>query len=280
MKPERVRAITVFIASSIAVSGAGYASTASAADPLSARDIFLRQEAARSVREISADATLTTTGPSGDAKRKSFTWWRKLAADKVHFRTFARFRAPAEIRNEGILIEERDQNDNDVQLYLPAYKKIRRVEGQSQSSSFMGSVFSYSDIASPHVGDFKHTLLKSEPCPGEPTIACWVLELVPAGDVVRERTGYSRSVEWVRSDNYVAVRADLYDVAGALWKRLTASDVREVDASEPTHRFLALETRIEDLKTKRVSVLRFAQVKVNAGIADSIFTPQNLARED
>lgn len=249
-----------------------------AAADLSARDVFLRQEASRGLRQITADASLTTGNPGSEAKVKTFTWWRKLGPDNVHFRTLTRFHLPAEIRNEGILIEERDKNDNDIQLYLPAYKKVRRVEGQSQSASFMGSVFSYSDIASPHVDDYTFTLLRSEACPGDPKTSCYVLQLVPAGDVVRERTGYSKSVEWVRSDNFVGVQAELYDVSGALWKRLTASDVREVDPA--AHKWLAHETRIEDLKTKRFSVLRFSQVKVTAAIADSTFTVQNMSREE
>jgi hypothetical protein len=248
-----------------------------AAGDLSGRDVFLRQEAARNIREMTADASITTSGPGTDAKVKTFTWWRKLSADNVHFRTLTRFHLPAEIRNEGILIDERNKNDNDIQLYLPAYKKVRRVEGQSQSSSFMGSVFSYSDIASPHVDDYKHVLLRSEPCPGEAKISCYVLQLEPAGDIVRERTGYSKSIEWVRSDNFVAIQGEFYDVGKTLWKRLNASDIREVDTAG--HKWLAHETRIEDLKTKRVSVLRFARVLVNLGIADSTFTVQNLSRE-
>jgi outer membrane lipoprotein-sorting protein len=243
-----------------------------AAGELSGRDVFLRQEAARNIREVTAEASITT-----DAKQKTFTWWRKLGADNVHFKTLTRFHQPAEIRGEGILIDERNQNDNDVQLYLPAYKKVRRVEGQSQSTSFMGSVFSYSDIASPHVDDYKHKLLRSEPCPGDAKTSCYVLELTPAGDVVRERTGYSKSIEWVRSDNFVAIQAEFYDVGGALWKRFSANDVREVDTT--AHKWLAHETRIEDVKTKRTSVLRFTQVRVNTGIPDSTFTVQNLSRE-
>lgn len=261
----------------LAALGALVASGDAAADGVSGRDVFLKQEAARNIRELTADASITTASPGAEAKIKTFTWWRKLTADSVHFRTLTRFHLPAEIRNEGILIEERNQNDNDVQMYLPAYKKVRRVEGQSQSSSFMGTVFSYSDIASPHVDDYKHKLLRSEPCPGDTKIACYVLELLPAGDVVRERTGYSKSIEWVRSDNFVAVQGEFYDVSGTLWKRLTASEIREVDTT--THKWLAHETRIVDVKTNRASTFRFAGVKVGSGIPDSTFTVQNLSRE-
>lgn len=256
----------------LALAGAFAVVPEASAGELTGRDVFLRQEAARNIREITADASMTT-----DAKQKTFTWWRKLSSDNVHFRMLTRFHEPAEIRGEGLLVEERSQGDNSVQLYLPAYKKVRRVEGQSQATSFMGSAFSYSDIATPHVDDYKINLLRSEPCPADAKVSCFVLELLPATDVVRERTGYSKTIEWVRSDNFVGVQGQLYDAAGALWKRLWASDVREVDPA--SHKWFAHELKIEDVKSKRVSVLRFTNVKVNSGIPDATFTVQNLSRE-
>src|SRR6476646_9380503 len=91
----------------IVASGGG----ARAAEP-TGRDVFLRQEEARKIRDINSEASISTGGPGADAKLKTFTWWRKLSTDGVHFRTLTRFHLPAEIRNEGILIDERNQNDN------------------------------------------------------------------------------------------------------------------------------------------------------------------------
>ena len=94
---------------------------------------------------------------------------------------------------------------------------------------------------------------------------------------MKERTGYGRTVQWIRSDNFVTVQGELFDARGALWKKLAATDVREVDPGE--HRFLAHTVRIEDVRSKRATVLTFGDVKVNAGIPDTTFTQQNLAHE-
>lgn len=251
------------------------ATSAYAAGPV-ARDVMVKNEEARRIREITSEASITT-GLGSDTKVKTFTWWRKLGDDAVHFRTLTRFHTPATIRGEGILIEERQGNANEVALYLPTFKKIRRVEGQSQSSSFMGSVFSYSDIAQPHVDDYAHTFVRTEACPAEPRIQCHVIASTPANDTVRERTGYSKTVAWIRTDNYLAAQVEFFDTKGQLRKRLVASQIVEVD--KKTHRFFAHQVRIEDLKTHRFSVLQFARVHVNSNIPDSTFTAQNLARE-
>jgi outer membrane lipoprotein-sorting protein len=126
------------------------------------------------------------------------------------------------------------------------------------------------------VDDFKYTVRGDEPCPGEPAVKCHVVEAVPATDAVKERTGYAKSVTWVGQDNFMVRRAEYADLEGQPWKRLEASDIREVDPK--AGKWMAHRIRVENLKNGRFTVLRFADVKVSSGIPDSTFTPQNLSR--
>ena len=223
-----------------------------------------------------AKATLSTSKTNqADKKSKTFRWWRKLKGDDKRFVTLTRFDEPATIRGEGLLIREAD-TENDVLLYLPRFKKVRRVEGQSQSSSFFGSVFSYSDIALAHADENKAKVLREEKCPGQ-ELKCWVVEITPATDAVRDRTGYSRSTQWVRQDNWITVYGEFFDKKNVLWKRYTASDVKEVDTK--THKWIPHVVQLEDVPGQRLSVLRLTDVKVNAAVEDDLFTEQSLANE-
>jgi len=253
------------------------APSVASAGPLNGRDVMQKNEEARRTREMLAGSTLTIGQPGEDSKVKSFTMWRKLAADGIHSRSLTRFATPAEVRGEAILFEENANGENDVQLYLPRFKKVRRVEAQSQSSSFMGSAFSYSDMTSSQTDDYKHTLLRSEPCPNDTKVSCYVVESIAQADGAKERTSYSKSVGWIRSDNFLLAQGECYDKGGALWKRVVASDIHEIDPA--AHKFMAHTVRVDDLKSKRFSILTFRDVKTNAGIPDSTFTPQNLSRE-
>jgi outer membrane lipoprotein-sorting protein len=250
---------------------------APAAEP-SAKEIMTRNEEARKIHDVQSEATITTGGGGSGEKIKQFTWWRNLTADGLRFNTLTRFHAPAEVRGEGILFLEHEGDQNDVQIYLPAYKKIRRVESQAQSGSFMGSEFSYADIATPHVNDYKHSLLSRAECVTDTGPAsCYVVESLPATDAVKERTGYSKTVQWIRPDNFMAVRGEFYDPQGALFKKMTATDIREVDSTQ--HKWMAESLRLENAKSGRFTSLKFTAVKVNAGIPESTFSMQNLARE-
>ena len=246
---------------------------------MSADEIMKRNEDARKVNEVQSDATLTSTDKAGQAKVKQFTWWKKLGSDQVHFNTLTRFHLPAEIRGEGILFLEHENNENEVLMYLPNFKKIRRVESQQQSSSFMGSEFSYSDIATPHLDDYKYKLIREENCPEEQGAAlkCAVIESTPVSDSVRERTGYSKQLGWVRQDNFMMAQGEYYDLEGNLLKKYQSTETKLVDPLKK--KWLSHRLKIENVKNGRSTLLQFVEVKVNQGIQESVFTQRNLARE-
>lgn len=242
----------------------------------SGREVLERQEEARKLPSFQAKATLSTakTGEAGKAAKR-FRWWRKLGDDRTHFETIIRFDEPATIRGEAVLIRE-TKDQNHVLLYLPHFKKVRRVEGQSQSSSFFGSVFSYSDVAMPHAADSTAKVLREEACPGA-TQKCWVVEISPATAAIKARTGYSRSVQWIDQRSWVTVAGELYDHKNKLWKRLTATEVKEVDPK--AHKWLPHHIKLEDVQKDRATILHLTDVKVNVHLDDTLFTEQNLANE-
>lgn len=240
-----------------------------------ADQIMKRSEEARRLADVTSDGRILTREKDGREKTKTFAWWRKTT-EEGRFHTLTRFKTPADVRDEAILFLERDRDTSDVFLYLPNFKKVRRVESQSQSASYMGTAFSYSDIAAPHSEDYTHKLLKSEACPGEEKSTCRVVESVPASDGVRERTGYARIVQWIHPTHFLPVKGEFFDAEGELRKRLAQARILEVDPENK--KWMAHWLRIEDLKTGRISTLEFAQVKVNAGLSGALFTKESLKR--
>lgn len=246
---------------------------------LSPEAMMKKNDEARRVNDFEAKAKITTgTEGEGREKIKEFTLSRKVQSDGVHNSTLTRFHSPAEVKNEGVLIIENASGRNDVLMYLPNFKKVRRVESQQQSGSFMGSVFSYSDIATPHVEDFKYKVLKEEKCTGSEAsgVTCSVIECVPVNDDVKERTGYSKSLLWIRHDNFMSTHAEYYNLDGEHFKDLEMSEVKIID--EKNKKWLAHQVYIKNLKTKEYTRLQFSNVKANKGLTDSIFTQQYLQK--
>jgi hypothetical protein len=245
---------------------------------LDARGIMEKNDEARKIKDAVSTGELKTFGGDKKDNAKTFTWWRKLQTDRVHYNTLTRFHTPATIRGQGILFQERTEGENEIQLYLPTFKKIRRVENQEQSGSFMGSIFSYSDMTVAQLEDYKYTLLKETECPVDSKAQCYLVDQTPAKSSIKERFGYSRWTNWIRKDNFMVDQREYYDLDQKLVKRLIAKDTKIVDAKEK--RWMSFFLRMDNLQTKRASELSFKNVKVNSGIADAIFSQQNLQRAD
>lgn len=243
----------------------------------SAKEIMQKNLEATTLAHAVSTSTLTIGTSGGDARQKTFSLWRKRASDNVHFRTLTRFSEPAEIRGEGVLFDERTNGQNEVLLYLPRYKKVRRVEAQAQRSSFMGSSFSYADMTTQAVDDYTHALEADEPCPAGGGGTCFVVRSTPANDTVRANHGYGKKKTWIRASDFQTIQSELFDEGGALWKRIVFGDIKEVDAS--AHKSLPHAIRVDDIKGGKFSAIRIKNVDTSAAVADTLFTEQALARE-
>jgi uncharacterized protein len=243
----------------------------------SGRDVMAKSEQVGTIAQLTSSSTLVIGSAGGETRAKSFTLWRKAAPDGIHFRTLTRFVAPAEIKGEGVLLDERVNGQNEVLLYLPRFKKVRRVESQAQKASFMGSSFSYADMTLHAVDDYRHEVARTEACPNDAKSSCFVVTSIPANDGVRANHGYAKKTSWVRTSDYQLLQTELYDESSTLWKRVVFGDIREVDPVK--HKSLAHQVRVDDLKTKRFSTIQIQKADASSPVSDALFTEQSLSRE-
>ncbi|MBT5087420.1 MAG: outer membrane lipoprotein-sorting protein [Deltaproteobacteria bacterium] len=135
------------------------------------------------------------------------------------------FLSPADVRNTGILTFDYDESgkDDDQWLFLPALRKTKRIAAGDKSSSFMGSDLNYSDMTSPDLDLYDYTLMKETEVKGQKV---WQIKAVPKTKAEAKKSGYSKSVVFIRKDNYVMIR-------GVRWvhkkKRNKYLDVRKLD---------------------------------------------------
>ena len=135
------------------------------------------------------------------------------------------FLSPADVRNTGFLTFDYDESgkDDDQWLFLPALRKTKRIAAGDKSSSFMGSDLNYSDMTSRDLDQYDYTLMKETEVNGQKV---WQIKAVPKTKAEAKKSGYSKSVVFIRKDNYVMIR-------GVRWvhkkKRNKYLDVRKLD---------------------------------------------------
>ena len=93
---------------------------------------------------------------------------------------------------------------DDQWLYLPALRKTKRIAAGDKSGSFMGSDLNYSDLTTPDLDLYDYTLMKETEVRGKKV---WQIKAVPKNKDEAEKSGYSKSVIFIRQDNYVMIRA-------------------------------------------------------------------------
>ena len=192
-------------------------------------------------------------------------------------RTMAFFSAPASVKGTAFLAITHPSRAADQWLYLPEFRRARRVGGAARYSGFVGTDFTYHDLdllaEMPQwaEADATSSLRGEETVDGVP---CHVIELTP----VREDIGYQRIVVWVGRDDLVARRIEFYEQAPtAGWlglgggavptRRITQSDVRRVGAI-PVPFHVEVQTPAAASKT----VVTFTSVTFDQSLPDDLFT--------
>ena len=86
------------------------------------------------------------------------------------------FLAPADDKGVSFLKIEHNDHDDEMRMWLPAFKKIRRISAKKRSDSFMGSDMSYEDFSSRQLDQFKFSIIGQEVYEGK---SCHLLETKP-----------------------------------------------------------------------------------------------------
>ena len=236
-------------------------------------EIMRRNFLVGKVVDSRGDVAMTLTNARGFRRERATVTITKLLPNGIDQKRLIRFRAPPEVRGTATLLIEHADGDDNIWIYLPALRKVRRLVANNKKDSFVGTDFSYGDIIGHRVEDWTYDLLGTEIVDGAET---YVVEALPRSDTVREHAGYSKRKLWVRRDNYVAIRGLYWDTGGALLKQLTASEVREIDPANG--KWQALYLRMANQQTGHATVFRVSDLKVGIGLDDTLFSERHLER--
>jgi hypothetical protein len=133
--------------------------------------------------------------------------------------TLFKFTAPAVVQGTGLLIVDSGQAVNDIWMYLPATRRIRRIAGAEKSNWFMGTEFTHEDFEDYQLAAYRFTLTQTaQPCGQQQR--CDVVTAVASDPAEQQASGYGSKVYWVEKETLYPVRIDYLDKQGAPAKRL------------------------------------------------------------
>jgi uncharacterized protein len=235
-----------------------------------ALSIMQRSNEASRTQDSSATATFTLKHRDGSTRVRRTRGLTRLQDNGLDLMRLVRFESPADIKGTSTLLIERTGADDEMWIYLPALGKVRRLSVGNKRDAFFGTDFSYGDIMGHPPTRWRHTLLRQEPVDGVP---CHVIESTPSDDETRLNTGYTRRMSWVDQRSHVALRVEMWDLAGNPLKRIVARDVRPVGKGT---RHQAMLLVADNLQTGHQTTLQFEDFKADTGVDARQFTPQRL----
>ncbi|MEO5350104.1 MAG: outer membrane lipoprotein-sorting protein [Magnetococcus sp. YQC-3] len=221
-----------------------------------------------------ADATVTLTNSTGQERVRQTTTMKKLLPNGIDTMHFTRFSAPADVKGTTTLTIEHADGDDDIWIYLPATRKVRRLVASNKRDSYVGTDFSYGDIIGHRVSDWNHQLLREETIDGIP---CHVIESRAKSPEVVNHSGYARRVQWIARESAVAVKAEHYDPSDQPFKVFLASDIHLVDPQR--NRWQAMRFEAKNLQTGHHTVIQLANFRVVPDLSDEQFTTRAMERD-
>ncbi|MDQ7054067.1 MAG: outer membrane lipoprotein-sorting protein [candidate division KSB1 bacterium] len=170
--------------------------------------------------------------------------------------------SPAEVRGVSFLRRAEDR----LYLYLPAFRRIRRIASSIKNERFMGTDFTYEDMSQ---SEFSKDYF-AERLPDQDGL--FVLQLTPRPDA---DVSYGRLVVYADSTNYVYRKVEYYDREGRVQKELILSDIERVDGY-----WVPKTMEMRDLSRNHKTLLELLEVRFDQGLSNKFFTQRNLKRPE
>tara|TARA_Y100001970_G_C14115513_1_gene793320 strand:- start:94 stop:822 length:729 start_codon:yes stop_codon:yes gene_type:complete len=176
------------------------------------------------------------------------------------------FLEPKDDKGISFLKIEHDDRDDEMRIWLPAFKRVRRISARKKGDSFMGSDLSYEDMTSRSLVDNDYKRLEDETVNSR---ECFVIEVTPD---VSLRSSYSKHKAWIVKDDIYIIKEESYDKRGKLKKEKIFSYINIDDYD------ILSKISVKDLQKKHKTDISFEQVKVDIEMNEEIFQEKSLKR--
>ncbi|MBE9564961.1 MAG: outer membrane lipoprotein-sorting protein [Proteobacteria bacterium] len=177
------------------------------------------------------------------------------------------FDTPADVKGTSFLSYSHTITPDDQWLYMPALKRVKRINSANKSGPFMGSQFAYEDLASFEVDKYKYRYIKDDTLNN---IDTFVVENYPQ----YQHSGYTRQLVWIDKERYIPLKVEYYDRKNGLLKTLTFNDYKQyLDKYWRAH-----EQSMENHQNGKTTLLTFSNYQFKKGLSAKSFTRNSLKR--
>ena len=162
-------------------------------------------------------------------------------------------------------IEHEDKND-EMRMWLPAFKKVRRISSKKKGDAFMGSDLSYEDLSSRNLNEHDYNRLEDTLIDGK---GYYVLEVIPKKEV---KSSYSKHISWIQKETLSVLKEKSFDNKGILKKE------KDFEYQKIESYYIVSRVFVKDVQSNHSTEITFSDILIDSGIESNLFHEKNLKR--
>jgi hypothetical protein len=201
--------------------------------------------------------------PGGMRLRRKGVAFRRTRGDGLADRLFV-ITAPEHLKGLALLSEDRHDKPAVQYLYVPAYRRARRVALHAAGDAYVGSSFTYADFGRVHVEAGRHRIQGTAELSGH---ACVVIETVTEDP----NLPYTRLVSTLDRETALPLRSEYYDRNGHLTRVGSLDEIATI-GGWPT----PIRISMTDRRTGGRSTITLRDVQYDVGLDEDLFTVAHL----
>ena len=194
--------------------------------------------------------SMTMASISMDGNRKQITW----------------FLEPKDEKGVAFLKIEHVDKDDEMKMWLPAFKKVRRISSKKKGDAFMGTDLSYEDLTNRVLSENEYKRLDDEIIDGK---ECYVIEVWPKKS---SKSFYTKHISWIEKTTLMGIKEESYDRKGKLKKE------KQYEFEQIKDYYVMNRVFVKDTQKNHSTEVVFSNIKVDTGINSKIFQEKNLKR--
>ena len=234
------------------------------------RELYLAKDQVSTV-------TLRKIDKKGDEQKiVTKRYWKAYGGkDGFESKTLFVTEFPPDQRGVGFLIWDyaKAGQPDDLRLYLPSLKQVRRMTTREQDDAFMGSDLTFADLGQRELNEDTHTLLRTEKCQttdGEQrssvALDCYVVQSIPND----QDSLYGKKITWVLTGDLTPIKIDYYDRKSELLK------TQAIEWQHPENVWAWKKAEVKNVQTSHRTLFEISDLKNNVGVSDDDFTERAL----
>lgn len=169
------------------------------------------------------------------------------------------FKAPGEVRGMKVLMLDAET----MYVYLPQFKRVRRIASHVRNTTFLGSDFSYADMSETQFGNRWRSKIV------EATKGYWKIELMPGPN---NSSSYTKIVVTIDKRYNQPTLFEYYEGTVKV-KSQIREDWQKIKGVDTPNKVIMVN---HQKNTKTVN--EFTKCEINTGVSDSIFSEKSLSR--